>query len=90
MKCYQVGSNMTQEKIQNLVEVGERRFLDQLENLSQQLLAQKDLHFLGLTGPTCSGKTTTAELLTDAFEAAGKQIHVISIDDFFYDKDYLP
>ena len=89
MKRYQVGSNLTEKEILHLVEMGERGFSDQLLRLSNQLLGQEDLHFLGLTGPTCSGKTTTAEMLTDAFENAGKQIHVISIDDFYYDKDYL-
>ena len=89
MKRYKIGSEMTPKEIAELVEMGERGFLTHLEDLSQRLLAQEDLHFLGLTGPTCSGKTTTADLLTDAFVAAGKQIHVISIDDFYYDKDYL-
>ena len=89
MKRYQVGSDLTEKEIFHLVETGERGFSDQLLRLSDQLLEQEDLHFLGLTGPTCSGKTTTAEMLTDAFENAGKQIRVISIDDFYYDKDYL-
>ena len=89
MKRYQVGSNMTEDQILNLIEASERGFWEQLHSLSQSLLEQEDLHFLGLTGPTCSGKTTTAELLTDAFAMVGKQVHVISIDDFFHDKDYL-
>ena len=89
MKRYQVGSKMTEEEIRKLIDDGERGFWIQLEQLSGELMAQADLHFLGLTGPTCSGKTTTAEMLTDAFAMAGKQIHVISIDDFYYDKDYL-
>lgn len=89
MKCYQVGSSLTEQEILNLIDLGERGFTDQLLQVSGQLLPQENLHFLGLTGPSCSGKTTAAEMLTEAFENAGKQVHVISIDDFYFDRDYL-
>ncbi len=89
MKRYQIGNHLSNEEILRLVKDGEEHFFARLHDLSQTLLQREDLHFLGLTGPTCSGKTTAANLLTDVFEAKGKQIHVISIDDFYYDKAYL-
>ena len=42
-----------------------------------------------LTGCSGVGKTTTARLLTEVLGAAGHCVHVISIDDFYYDKAYL-
>lgn len=42
-----------------------------------------------LSGPTCSGKTTTARILDDAFLQRGKELHSISIDDFYFDRDVL-
>ena len=42
-----------------------------------------------LSGPTCVGKTTAAQKLTEALEAAGRVVHPISIDDFFYGRDVL-
>lgn len=42
-----------------------------------------------LCGPTCSGKTTTALILDDEFKARGKELHTISIDDFYFDCDKL-
>ena len=42
-----------------------------------------------LSGPTCVGKTTAADKLTEALEAAGRVVHPISIDDFFYGRDVL-
>ncbi len=42
-----------------------------------------------LSGPTCSGKTTTAQILDDAFLRLGKELHTISIDDFYFDRDVL-
>lgn len=44
---------------------------------------------LTLAGPSCSGKTTTAEMLKLEFAAIGKHLHTISIDDFYYDRDVL-
>ena len=44
---------------------------------------------LTLAGPSCSGKTTTAEMLKQEFAAIGKHLHTISIDDFYYDRDVL-
>lgn len=44
---------------------------------------------LTLAGPSCSGKTTTAEMLKLEFTAIGKHLHTISIDDFYYDRDVL-
>jgi uridine kinase len=38
-----------------------------------------------LSGPTCSGKTTTANKIIEGYHNIGKAVTVISIDDFFYD-----
>ena len=38
-----------------------------------------------LAGPTCSGKTTTANLLDEEIEKTGHQSVVFSIDDFYLD-----
>ena len=88
-KHYEIKSNLSQDEIMQLISQGEHFFQSQLEEISESLLEQQDLHFFGLTGPTCSGKTTSANLLTDFLESRGKQIHVISIDDFYYDKPHL-
>ena len=42
-----------------------------------------------LSGPTCAGKTTAADKLTDALEAVGRVVYPVSIDDFFYGRDIL-
>lgn len=48
-----------------------------------------DLCLIGLTGPSCSGKTTAAKKITEYLERKGFRVHIISIDDFYFDKDYL-
>ncbi|MBR2721754.1 MAG: hypothetical protein IKB75_03140 [Clostridia bacterium] len=62
---------------------------DRMEALAARIAEDENLHFIGLTGPSCAGKTTAAHKLTHVLEAHGHRVHVISIDDFYYDKEYL-
>ncbi len=48
-----------------------------------------DFRFFGLTGPTCSGKTTCADRMMKRLSDKGISVQVISLDDFYYDKSYL-
>lgn len=66
----------------------DRAFLERLSDVCEQII-ENDLSVIGLTGPSCSGKTTMANLLTERLERSGKQVHVISLDDFFYEVDVL-
>ena len=60
-----------------------------LDEAVRQVLAVPELRIVTLSGPTCSGKTTTARTLIDEFSMTGRAVHVISIDDFFYDRALL-
>ena len=42
-----------------------------------------------LSGPTCSGKTTAASMLAKRLFSDGRKIHIISIDDFYLDREVL-
>ena len=60
-----------------------------LDEAVRRVLAVPDCRVLTLSGPTCSGKTTTARKLISEFSEAGRSVHVISIDDFFLDREVL-
>ena len=62
---------------------------DRRIELAVSLVAQKRNRFLCLAGPSCAGKTTTANKITQKLEERGITTHVISIDDFFHNMDYL-
>ena len=47
-------------------------------------------HIIMLTGPSASGKTTTAHKLKDKLINMGKKARVISLDNFFKNKDDYP
>ncbi len=67
----------------------EAAFESALDGAVHRLFAISDCRILLLSGPTCSGKTTTAKKLISEFSERGKHVTVISIDDFFYDRAVL-
>lgn len=75
--------------LQAWIDSCEADFERRLNELATQVLKHPSIRLLRLSGPTCSGKTTLANLLKKRFSAQGKHLHLISIDDFFYDKDFL-
>ena len=86
---YTVGSFNTEQEIANFVRYWDGDLETRMENTARMISKIPNLRFLGLTGPTCSGKTTAAKKLTDYLEKHGHRVHVISLDDFYYDKEYL-
>ena len=89
MKEYRVKEQPTHEEQLQMIEEGEQRFHRQLDALTDRLCRLENLKMIGLTGPTCSGKTTAAGMITSAFAQQGRRVQMISIDDFYYDKAYL-
>ncbi len=75
--------------LQAWIDSCEADFETRLNELATQVLANKNIRLFRLSGPTCSGKTTLANLLKKRFLSLGKHLHLISIDDFFYDKSVL-
>ena len=78
-----------EEELRDFVKTCDARFERTLDKVVRAVAKTPELRLIGLTGPTCSGKTTAANKLTDYLETHGHRVHVISIDDFYYDKEYL-
>ena len=74
-----------QDKI-DFVNKCEDDFEKRLDEASK-LIVKSGVTNILLSGPTCSGKTTTANKIIDEFHEAGKGVTVISIDDFFHERD---
>ena len=79
---------MTAEEARAFVHECDAAFSDRLCEVCENII-EDGLSVIGLTGPSCSGKTTMANILTDRLERDGKQVHVISLDDFFYEVEVL-
>lgn len=89
MKYYTVRVLDQATDMRQLVAEGDARFEERMERALSSLGEITELRGFGLTGPTCSGKTTAARKMTEFLEEHGLTVHVISLDDFYYDKEYL-
>lgn len=73
-----------QDKI-DFVNECERDFEQRLDEVSKNAI-NSGVRILLLSGPTCAGKTTTANKIIHDYNEIGKSVTVISIDDFFKEK----
>jgi len=67
------------------VDLCESEFENKLTDTVDAVLDGGKSKIITLSGPTCSGKTTTAKKLTGEIEKRGYTARVISIDDFYKD-----
>lgn len=64
----------------------ERKFESRIDAVTDELIKRKP-KIVALSGPTCSGKTTTARKIISDLTKSGADVHLISIDDFFKERD---
>ncbi len=60
-----------------------------LWDIAEEINSDKEIKIIRLVGPTCSGKTTAAKMLHSRLCELGKRLHVISVDDFYFNTDVL-
>ena len=77
------------KNIEEFVRKCDETFSDSLCAIADKISLNNELKIVSLAGPTCSGKTTAANMLLKRFAQNGMKGHIISIDDFFYDREYL-
>ncbi|MBE6718618.1 MAG: hypothetical protein E7574_05135 [Ruminococcaceae bacterium] len=83
MKIYKYTvHDMSEDEKRKFVQKCEDEFEIQLENAAKKIV-EEGSKIITLSGPTCSGKTTTASRFISAIESAGKRVGVVSIDDFY-------
>ena len=85
MKTIDITFNNEQEKIAFVNEC-EADFEQRLDAVSKQAISSGVTTFL-LSGPTCAGKTTTANKIIHDFHECGKKVTIISFDDFFKERN---
>ena len=87
MKQFNICFNSEEDKKTFVLEC-ENDFEQRLDDAINSVI-EANVKILLLSGPTCSGKTTTANKLISELEANGKDVTIISIDDFFLERDEL-
>lgn len=74
------------EEAEAFVALCETRFSERIDGAIETIFTGDPVKMITLSGPTCSGKTTTAAKLTRRIVRAGKRAVVMSFDDFFLDR----
>lgn len=81
----QIDSNFMKVILDN-----ESRYREQLFKLANKIIFSKKNKIVLLAGPSCAGKTTTAKILKEILEKKKKHVLVISMDDFFFNREDTP
>lgn len=69
----------------------EKSFNNQLEKIADKILAREEpVKIILIGGPSCSGKTTSANLLKNILKKHGKKVLSIGMDNFFISRDDRP
>lgn len=86
--CYdlEMVNRLVKENPKELVKVSEKIYDDQIEKVVKHIMRGK-YKFLLLSGPSSSGKTTTANIIINKLNKRGKRAIRVSLDDFFIDLD---
>ena len=74
----------SREDAEKLILNSEREFFSDLAAAIDTVFEGEIPKIISLSGPTCSGKTTTAGMLTERIKKSGHRAVVLSIDDFFH------
>ena len=79
----------SEEEKREYVKECDADFEARLDSVMQDICSRKDLRYLTLSGPTCSGKTTASRKLISEFRERGREVKTISLDDFFRNRAEL-
>ncbi|MBE6626096.1 MAG: hypothetical protein E7628_02790 [Ruminococcaceae bacterium] len=77
----------SESEAEEFVKQCEAQFSRDLDEAIEHVFDVEDVRIITLSGPTCSGKTTTATKLEERIERSGKNAVMLSIDDFFFGRD---
>ena len=81
---------MAKSDAKGFVEMAESVFHEDLRNIVQNILTLPVKRYVVLlSGPSSSGKTTTAQKLAEEFRKNGCDVKHISMDDFYLGKDIV-
>jgi uridine kinase len=65
----------------------ERYYREEMEAVADEVAGNPDLRVILLAGPSSSGKTTSANILRSRIIAKGRHCQVVSLDDFYRNRD---
>lgn len=68
----------------------EEKYEKGLEKVVNKINENKKILIIFVSGPSCSGKTTTTKKLCESLEKSGRTAYTVSLDDFYLDTKDTP
>ncbi len=75
---------------ESLVEQGVNAYESKINSVVDNILKDRTVDIVLLSGPSSSGKTTTANKIANGIQKRGKNAYIISLDDFYFNRDDIP
>ena len=79
----------SEEDVKKFVEDCDRSFDREIDRVVEKIIEHGDVRVIKLAGPSCAGKTTASGKIIRALEKKNIPSSLVSIDSFFYDREYL-
>lgn len=90
LRVQEINARVTNDP-QSLIEEECARYLGNVRRVTEHLVSRmRDRCLVLLSGPSSSGKTTTANNLKRELELCGREASIISLDDFYRGKGHAP
>ena len=61
-----------------------------IQAIAERIVTEEGREIVMLAGPSSAGKTTTARKLKEALSQKGVKTYVLSLDDFYLNRDDIP
>jgi len=68
----------------------ELRYQSIIDDIAQRIITEEGREIVMLAGPSSAGKTTTARKLSETLVKNGIKTYVLSLDDFYYNREDIP
>lgn len=78
------------ENPQDFIEECEERYQEIINSIAEKINSEKGREIVMLAGPSSAGKTTTARRIKESLEKSGVKTYVLSLDDFYLNRDDIP
>lgn len=83
-------SEISQFPTDVLIEKTNKKTIDSIYKIADEIASDRRIKLIFVTGPSASGKTTFSTLLEKRLDTLGHEAHMLSMDNFFINREDLP
>lgn len=85
-----LNEKINNSKVEEIIQVSEALHEKKIAQIADKICADTDITMILIAGPSSSGKTTFSKRLATQMKVNGKRPILISMDDYFIDRELTP